>query len=124
MERRRKSAFLQSESSRVNIERDIKKRRRSYVGVDFQNLLKPCGVRGSMSRKGNCWDNAVTATLFGALKVERRRRMRFETRARAKQEIDDWLAFYNRKRLRSTLGYRIPIAFEGIRRRLQNTLAA
>src|SRR3954468_6098899 len=62
-------------------------------------------MRGSMSRKGNCWDNAVTETLFGSLKVERLHGMGFETRRRAQDEVIDWLAFYNRRRMHSTLGY-------------------
>lgn len=95
-----------------------------YASADFQNLLKRYGMRGSMSRKGNCWDNAVTETLFGSLKVERLHGMRFETRRAAIDEVVDWLVFYNRKRLHSTLGYKSPMAFEEIWRRQQNTLAA
>ena len=65
-----------------------------------------------MSRKGDCWDNAVTETLFGSLKVERLHDMRLTTRRRAKDEIMDWLMFYNGKRLHSTLGYMSSMAFE------------
>ena len=72
-------------------------------------------MRGSMSRKGNCWDNAVTETLFGSLKVERLAGMRFPTRRAAKDEIMSWLTFYNHRRLHSTLGYLSPMAFEKIR---------
>lgn len=67
---------------------------------------------GSMSRKGDCWDNAVTETLFGSLKVERLHGMRFETRREAKDEVMDWLQFYNHRRLHSTLGYLSPMNFE------------
>ena len=73
-----------------------------------------------MSRKGNCWDNAVTETLFGSLKVERLHDMCFETRRQAQDEVIDWLAFYNRKRMHSTLGYTSPMAFEENWRRQQN----
>jgi transposase InsO family protein len=83
-----------------------------YASADFQALLRRYGMRGSMSRKGNCWDNAVTETLFGSLKVERLHGMRFETRRQAKDEVVDWLGFYNRKRMHSTLGYLSPMAFE------------
>ncbi len=76
-------------------------------------------IRGSMSRKGNCWDNAVTETLFGSLKVERLHGRRFETRRQAKDEVVDWLVFYNRKRLHSTLDRKSPMAFEEIWRRQQ-----
>ena len=79
---------------------------------------------GSMSRRGNCWDNAVTETLFGSLKVERLHGLRFETRRQAKDQVIDWLAFYNRKRIHSTLGYKTPMAFEEIWRRQQQRLAA
>jgi len=48
-----------------------------------------------MSRKGDCWDNAVTETLFGSLKVERLHGMRLPTRRSAKVEAMDWLTFYN-----------------------------
>ena len=70
---------------------------------------------GSMSRKGDCWDNAVTETLFGSLKVERLHGMRFDTRRAAKDEVMDWLQFYNHRRLHSTLGYLSPMNFEKVR---------
>jgi len=53
---------------------------------DFQSLLKGYGMRSSMSRKGNCWDNACSETLCGSLKMERLHGMRFETLRRAKDE--------------------------------------
>ena len=59
-----------------------------------------------------CWDNAVTETLFGSLKVERLHGMRFDTRRHAKDEVMDWIAFYNHRRIHSTLGYTSPTAFE------------
>ena len=54
-------------------------------------------MTSSMSRKGDCWDNAVTETLFGSLKVERLHGMRFETRRLAKDEMIDWITFYNHR---------------------------
>jgi transposase InsO family protein len=95
-----------------------------YASADFQALLRRYGMRGSMSRKGNCWDNAVTETLFGSLKVERLHGMRFETRRQAKDEVVDWLGFYNRKRMHSTLGYLSPMAFEKTWRCQRNARAA
>ena len=83
-----------------------------YASEDFQRHLAAFGMKGSMSRKGDCWDNAVTETLFGSLKVERLHDMRLATRRQAKDEIMDWLTFYNGKRLHSTLGYMSPMAFE------------
>ena len=69
-------------------------------------------MKGSMSRKGDCWDNAVTETLFGSLKVERLHGMRLATRRQAKDEGMDWLTFYNGKRLHSRLGYLSPMNYE------------
>jgi transposase InsO family protein len=83
-----------------------------YASADFQRQLTAFGMKGSMSRKGDCWDNAVTETLFGSLKVERLHGMRFATRRQAKDEVMDWLMFYNGKRLHSTLAYLSPMAFE------------
>ena len=65
-----------------------------------------------MSRKGNCWDNACSESLFGSLKVERLQGQRFETRRHAKDETIAWLLWYNRARLHSTLAYVSPIQFE------------
>ena len=65
------------------------------MSEEFQRQLKALGIKGSMSRKGDCWDNAVTETLFGSLKVERLHGMRLPTRRSAKVEAMDWLTFYN-----------------------------
>jgi transposase InsO family protein len=83
-----------------------------YASEDFQRHLAAFGMKGSMSRKGECRDNAVTETLFGSLKVERLHDMRFATRRQARDEIMDWLTFCNGKRLHSTLGYMSPMTFE------------
>ena len=83
-----------------------------YASGDVQRQLKAFGMLGSMSRRGDCWDNAVTETLFGSLKVERLHGMRFGTRRAAKDEVMDWLQFYNHCRLHSTLGYLSPMNFE------------
>ncbi len=66
----------------------------------------------SMSRKGNCWDNAPTESLWGSLKVARLHGRRFPTRREAMDEVIDWLSFYNHRRLHSTLGYLSPMQFE------------
>ena len=58
-----------------------------YASGDFQKQLTAFGMLGSMSRIGDCWDNAVTETLFGSLKVERLHGMRFATRQAAKDEV-------------------------------------
>ena len=75
-------------------------------------LLKECGITPSMSRKGNCWDNACSETLFGSLKVERLHGQHFETRRQGKDEALDWLLWYNQTRLHSTLNYVSPMQFE------------
>ena len=95
-----------------------------YASGDFQATLRRFGMRGSMSRKGNCWDNAVTETLFGSLKVERLHDLRFETRRQAKDQVIGWIAFYNHKRIHSTIGYKTPMEFEQIWRRQQQRMAA
>jgi transposase InsO family protein len=83
-----------------------------YCGHEFQNALAGYGMRSSMSRKGDCWDNAVTESLWGSLKVARLHGRRFETRRDAMDEVVDWLSFYNHRRLHSTLGYVSPMQFE------------
>ena len=77
-----------------------------------------------MSRKGDCWDNAVTETLFGSLKVERLHGMGVATSRHAKDEVIDWLRFYNHRRLHSTPGYLSPMAFEKKRLGDKGRLAA
>jgi putative transposase len=66
-----------------------------------------------MSRKGNCWDNAVAESFFGTLKTEFVHPRIFTSREIAKTAIAEWIeAFYNRKRLHSTIGYVSPVNFE------------
>lgn len=66
----------------------------------------------SMSRHGNCWDNAGRETLFGSLKVERLHGQRFVTWRHAKNEIIAWLLWCNKARRHSTLAYVSPMQFE------------
>ena len=83
-----------------------------YCGNEFQDALKAYGMKSSMSRKGNCWDNAPTESLWGRLKVGRLYGKTFATQRDAMDEIIDWLTFYNHRRLHSTLDYVSPMRFE------------
>jgi transposase InsO family protein len=83
-----------------------------YASEDFHEVLQAYAITPSMSRKGNCWDNACSETLFGSLKVERLHGQRFATLRRAKDETMAWLLWYNQTRMHSTLNYVSPVAFE------------
>jgi transposase InsO family protein len=83
-----------------------------YASDGFSEVLKEHGIRPSMSRKGNCWDNACSETLFGSLKVERLHGQRLETIRQAKDETIAWLLWYNQTRMHSTLNYVSPMQFE------------
>jgi putative transposase len=83
-----------------------------YASREFNQVLSEHRITPSMSRKGNCWDNACSETLFGSLKVERLHGMRFQTIRQAKDETLDWLLWYNRTRMHSTLKYTSPMQFE------------
>ena len=83
-----------------------------YCSAEFQAIFAGYGMRSSMSRKGNCWDNAPTESLWGSLKVGRLHGCQFETRRQAMDEVSDWLTFYNHRILHSTLGYISPMQFE------------
>jgi putative transposase len=83
-----------------------------YASEDFQRMLKRFGMVSSMSRKGNCWDNACAETLFGSLKVERLHGQRFATRREAQDEALAWIRWYNQTRMHSTLNYLSPAEFE------------
>ena len=74
--------------------------------------MKDWGMRSSMSRVGNCWDNAPTESFWGHLKRASVYGHRFATRDQAKQAVMDWMAFYNHRRLHSTLGYLSPMLYE------------
>jgi transposase InsO family protein len=83
-----------------------------YAAKDFRDVLAEYGITASMSRRGNCWDNACSETLFGSLKVERLHGQRFKTRRQAMDETVAWILWYNRTRLHSTLAYVSPMRFE------------
>jgi putative transposase len=83
-----------------------------YACYDYQKQLESYGMLASMSRKGNCWDNAPTERFFRSLKSERLTACRFFNRREAKNEILDYITFYNSIRLHSSLGYVSPMAYE------------
>jgi putative transposase len=83
-----------------------------YASQEFRAVLEEHGIRASMSRKGNCWDNAPTETLFGSLKVERLHGQHFVTIRQAKDETLEWLLWYNQQRMHSTLDYLSPVEYE------------
>ena len=84
-----------------------------YASGDYQDAIDDLGVVCSMSRKGNCWDNAVAESFFATLKTELIYTRRFATRAEAREAIFDFIeVFYNRRRRHSTLGYVSPVEFE------------
>lgn len=84
-----------------------------YASDAFRTLLKDNKIVGSMSRKGNCWDNAVAESFFGSLKQERVQWYDYRTRYEARQDIVQYISmFYNNFRLHSTLDYVCPNDFE------------
>ena len=84
-----------------------------YASKAFRRLLKAHGIKGSMSRKGDCWDNAVVESFFGSLKQERVQWRNYQTRHEAQQDILEYISmFYNSNRLHSYLGYMSPNDFE------------
>lgn len=84
-----------------------------YASDDYQDMLGRLGMVCSMSRKGDCWDNAVVESFFGSLKTERIHQRVYRTREEARRDIFEYIeVFYNRIRLHSTLGYLAPAQFE------------
>jgi putative transposase len=86
-----------------------------YASHAYRQLLKQHGMVASMSRKGNCWDNAPVERFFGSLKREWTNCQLYRTRDQAITDDRDYIAsYYNSKRLHSTLGCTTPIDYENI----------
>ena len=85
----------------------------TYTSTQYRELLSRHGMIASMSRKGNCHDNAVAESFFGNLKNEMAYHRDFMTRQEAKSAIFDYIElFYNRNRLHQTLNYKSPVEYE------------
>ena len=83
-----------------------------YCSHEFQKQLAAYGMLASMSRKGNCWDNATSESFFNSLKNERVHGVRYETRDAARADIFEYIeVFYNRVRRHTSLGGISPVSF-------------
>jgi len=83
-----------------------------YCSHEYQELLRSSGIEASMSRKGNCYDNAPVESFWGTLKTELVHHRRYETHAEAVREIMEYIdLFYNRQRRQARLGYVSPAAY-------------
>lgn len=88
----------------------------TYTSVAYQRQLVQTGLVASMSRKGNCYDNAVVESFFSTLKNELVHERDYHTREEAQAEVFEFIeVFYNRQRLHQTLGYVSPVQFEAAR---------
>ena len=84
-----------------------------YASAAYRQRLALAGVIPSMSRPGNCYDNAAMESFWSSLKRELVHRCEFATRAEAKAAVFEWIeVFYNRERFHSALGYQSPVDFE------------
>lgn len=84
-----------------------------YCAHEYASLLDHCGMRTSMSRKGNCYDNAPMESFWGVLKSELIYHCRYQTRQEAMRDIAEYIEiFYNRQRKQARLGFLSPAAFE------------
>ena len=84
-----------------------------YASESFKKILRENGFIQSMSRRGNCYDNAITETFFHTLKTELIHRIKYKTREEARKSIFEYIEiFYNRKSLYSAIGYCTPAEYE------------
>ena len=86
-----------------------------YASDEYQALLTSAGMTVSMSRKGNCYDNAPVESFFGTFKTELVFHQQYATRAEARLDIFEYIeVFYNRFRRHSALGYKSPVTYEAL----------
>lgn len=91
-----------------------------YASKGYRKMIKENQLVGSMSRKGDCWDNAVVESFFGSLKQERVHWRHYQTRSQAQQDVLQYISvFYNHYRLHSYLDYKSPNQFELEQRELR-----
>lgn len=83
-----------------------------YASYVYRTLLEQRGITVSMSRVGNCWDNAVVESFFSSLKTELLADVDWGVHHEAEAAVASYLRFYNHQRLHSSLGYRSPAAYE------------
>lgn len=92
-------------------------RGKQYCADSHLKIIKQHGITQSMSRKGNCWDNAVAESFFHTIKTELIYQNKFKTREEAKSKIFEYIeVFYNRIRMHSTNGYLSPIKYEELQK--------
>lgn len=84
-----------------------------YAAHEYQAELRRYGIVCSMSRRGQCWDNALAESFFHSLKTEHVYHERFATKEEAKSSIFEWIeVFYNRQRIHSAIGFTSPVCYE------------
>ena len=84
-----------------------------YTSAEYRSALDELGVTVSMSRRGNCWDNAVAESFFATIKTELVNRCRWASRLELRSAVFEYIeVFYNRRRLHSSIGYRTPAEAE------------
>jgi transposase InsO family protein len=84
-----------------------------YASHDYRDALDQAGITCSMSRRGDCWDNAVAESFFGTLKMELLYELPLQTRSATRSAVADYIeTFYNVRRRHSSLDYRSPLEFE------------
>jgi putative transposase len=84
-----------------------------YASENYMGMLQALGIEASMSRTGNCYDNAVMESFFSTLKTELVHHENYQSREQARQSIFEYIeVFYNRQRRHSAIGYKSPEAFE------------